>query len=890
MLSIDNGTIKLNPDNNGKTTLQTTATSDITLTLPNITDTIVSRNNNDTLNNKDLTNNTNNIISRGLWTGSGLNSVSTYLASAPLSGQVLTAINSNTAIWQTPNNIASLNSQTASSQTFATGTSGNDFNISSNQNIHTFNIPNASSSNRGLVSTGNQTFSGTKTFANSPNISSIINNGTLTLPIQTDTLIGRNTEDTLSNKLLNNNTTFHIDNTTPSKRIGYNTSSALPNTTLTLSSLQTENRTITFPDITDTLATLTAPQTLSNKTLSNPTISSITNTGLLTLPTITDTLIGRNTSDLLTNKSITSGSITYSIGSASQLLTTVTGTGTLWTQAMIGGLIVFANGTQAFITGFNNSTSLTVDQSQTVPSQNYTLYYNGLQIDNIGNITSNKALYTQTSNTVFFDGLNPSKRLLFQTSGSSGSTALTLASSQTTSQTLTIPNITGPDTLTTLLLPQTLTNKTLTSQSNNITAKGLFSSTTSIDVSSATAPIAGQVLTATSNSSANWQNISSLIALGSSPGGSNTQIQYNNNGNFAGTNKLTISDDFFPIIGDKDGNPPTAPESGAKLFSRLRAGRRTLGQIGPSGVDYSFQPCLWANKVAWWTAQGNGNSVSVINFGNSATGSTRTRTVATTRFFTSIRRIGYESSSQAGNSAGTRHGVQQFWRGNSDGLGGFYYVARFGLSSASTVSTQRSFVGLIASTSLLPNNDPSLNTGILGFGVDSADSTWTFMHNNNVSTVVTGTIALFILTVTAISSGELAIGQIITGSGIAANTVITEFVTGTGGVGTYTINISQSVSSRTITGIATKDELIGTFPPRDLSVSMFEARIFCPPNGSIIYYSLEVLNGGSLYEGSCTTNIPSNTTLLSPQIWTNNGITAAAVGIDIVSQYIETDS
>ena len=60
---------------------------------------------------------------------------------------------------------------------------------------------------------------------------------------------------------------------------------------------------VTF-GIDSTVATLTGSQTLTNKTLTSPVISTISNTGTVTLPTATDTLVGRATTDTLTNKSI----------------------------------------------------------------------------------------------------------------------------------------------------------------------------------------------------------------------------------------------------------------------------------------------------------------------------------------------------------------------------------------------------------------------------------------------------------------------------------------------------------------------------------------------------------------------------------------------------------
>ena len=61
--------------------------------------------------------------------------------------------------------LTTLNGLTAQSQYFAVGTTGADFNISSTTDTHTFNLPDASATARGVITTGPQTIAGAKTFS-----------------------------------------------------------------------------------------------------------------------------------------------------------------------------------------------------------------------------------------------------------------------------------------------------------------------------------------------------------------------------------------------------------------------------------------------------------------------------------------------------------------------------------------------------------------------------------------------------------------------------------------------------------------------------------------------------------------------------------------------------
>ena len=129
------------------------------------------------------------------------------------------------------------------------------------------------------------------------------------------------------------------------------------------------------------------------------------------------------------------------------------------------------------------------------------------------------------------------------------------------------------------------------------------------------------------------------------------------------------------------------------------------------------------------------------------------------------------------------------------------------------------FRGSISGTTLTVESTSSgtiaIGQQVLGIGVANetvitggSGTSWTVnisqtvasegMSSVAVGAVITADISGTTLTVSAVTSGTLYLGQTIQGAGVTANTMITAFVSGSGGTGTYTVSTNQTVSSETM--------------------------------------------------------------------------------------------
>ena len=143
----------------------------------------------------------------------------------------------------------------------------------------------------------------------------------------------------------------------------------------------------------------------------------------------------------------------------------------------------------------------------------------------------------------------------------------------------------------------------------------------------------------------------------------------------------------------------------------------------------------------------------------------------------------------------------------------------------------------------------------------------TFTVTNTYPASISGTISGNVLRVTAISSGQIVVGQLFTGTNVTANSIVTAFGTGTGGLGTYYLSQSSTVTTTTsmtadatliagqkLSGVGIPDGVfitagsggIGTYT---ISPSNYSG--YCAFTASVASYTMNVtaISSGSLQVG-----------------------------------------
>ncbi len=300
------------------------------------------------------------------------------------------------------------------------------------------------------------------------------------------------------------------------------------------------------------------------------------------------------------------------------------------------------------------------------------------------------------------------------------------------------------------------------------------------------------------------------------------------------TENLALTpDDAFALPGVT--SEPSAPATGfLKVYSRSVGGRMMLKMLGPAGVDTALQPFLGSNRVCMFFPQTGTTGTGGAGFGpawtSNGTASHPTPSSTAPAISNQMKRTRYANVVTTTNQ-------QLGPRFNAASENQFWRGNAAGLG------------GFYFQTRFIVELYPASTVRIFA-GLASGASTSVCISD----TVVNNVCGLWHAT-TDPSSG--------------ANSF--NFVT-------------RDTTTTTKQSIALSNAIAAG--------NSYEWTMFCPPNGSTIYWRLVDIVNNVEYTGSTSTTLPANTAFMQPQVQMSNGtanVTVTTVAIGVASIYVESD-
>lgn len=177
------------------------------------------------------------------------------------------------------------------------------------------------------------------------------------------------------------------------------------------------------------------------------------------------------------------------------------------------------------------------------------------------------------------------------------------------------------------------------------------------------------------------------------------------------------------VVTDANGEPSTSTADASKADYLANVTSDIQTQINSNN---------FSNKKVFWVAPAATTTFSTVGTnGVTSSGTISTPALVSTNLLTSTRRTSLSSGASAGTVARVNNTSLELWRGNAAGLGGFTVIFRFGLNT--TVTGNRSFVGLIDNTTPPSNLDLTTNTATarIGMVINVNTGNWQFATNTS---------------------------------------------------------------------------------------------------------------------------------------------------------------